>query len=156
MRLTTFTDYALRVLLHAATAPDGRATIAGVARTHAISEHHLVKVVHRLGKAGLLANTRGRGGGLRLARDAATITLGEVVRLTEGETVLADCFAGGAPCPLLGRCRLNEALRQADDAFHAVLDRHTLLDLLPLPGENIEKDPSPPHRMRMPLAGGRL
>jgi Rrf2 family nitric oxide-sensitive transcriptional repressor len=83
MRLTTFSDYALRVLLFVATAPEGRARIADIASTYRISEHHLVKVVHHLGKEGLLANTRGRGGGLRLARPASQINVGHVVRTAE-------------------------------------------------------------------------
>lgn len=130
MRLTTFTDYALRVLLHVATAPDGRTTVAEVARAYAVSEHHLVKVVHRLGQAGLLSNSRGNGGGLRLARRPETITVGEVVRRTEGDTLLADCFGEGGRCALVGTCRLVEVLREADAAFYHTLDRYTLRDLL--------------------------
>ena len=130
MRLTTFTDYALRVLLHVATAPEGRTTVAEVARAYAVSEHHLVKVVHRLGQAGFLSNTRGHGGGLRLARDAGSITVGEVVRRTEGDTLLADCFGDRGRCALVGTCRLLEVLREADAAFYAALDRYTLRDLL--------------------------
>src|SRR5689334_15799529 len=80
MRLTTFTDYALRVLLYIATAPEGRANIAEIAAKYRVSEHHIVKVVHLLGKEGLLVNTRGRGGGIRLARAPRDINVGHVVR----------------------------------------------------------------------------
>src|SRR5450755_3391376 len=92
MHLTTFTDYSLRVLMFVASAPEERTTIAQIARSFGISEHHLVKVVHALGKAGLLENTRGRGGGLRLAVPAAAIRVGQVVRATEGGDVPAECF----------------------------------------------------------------
>ena len=143
MRLTTFTDYALRVLLHVATAPEGRATVAEVARAYAVSEHHLVKVVHRLGQAGLLSNTRGHGGGLRLARAPDSITVGEVVRRTEGDSLLADCFGDRGRCALVGTCRLVDVLREADAAFYQTLDRYTLRDLLGEP----RRVAAIPHRM---------
>lgn len=130
MRLTTFTDYSLRVLMHVATAPEGRATIAEVARAFDISEHHLVKVVHLLGKEGFLVNTRGRGGGLRLAAAPRAINVGRVVRATEGPDVPAECFEPGARCAIRGVCRLAGVLQQAVDAFYEVLDAHTLQDLI--------------------------
>jgi len=131
MRLTTFTDYSLRVLIHVASAPEGRATIAEIARVFAISEHHLVKVVHRLGKAGFLANRRGHGGGLRLARPARDIGIGQVVRATEGPDVPAGCFGDARnTCVLSGGCRLAGVLVEATRAFHEVLDRYTLEDLV--------------------------
>jgi len=133
MRLTTFTDYALRVLLYVATAPEGRARIADIAGTYRISEHHLVKVVHHLGKQGLLANTRGRGGGLRLARPASEINVGEVVRTTEKPGVLVECFAPGGKCVITDSCRLAGALQKAHDAFYEVLHGFTLEDLLVSP-----------------------
>lgn len=130
MRLTTFTDYSLRVLIHVAGAPDGRSTIAEAARALDVSEHHLVKVVHGLGKMGVLVNTRGRGGGLRLAVPASSINLGHVVRSTESLNV-AECFDASAnTCGLMGKCRLEKVLHEAVDAFHAVLARHTLEDLV--------------------------
>ena len=130
MRLTTFTDYSLRVLLYVAAAPEGRATIAQVARAYGISENHLVKVVHFLGKQGLLVNTRGRGGGLRLARPPERINVGAVVRLAQGEDRPAECFDRGSnTCPLAGGCALQCALREAIGAFHATLDRYSLEDL---------------------------
>jgi|KBSSwiStaDraftv2_1062776.scaffolds.fasta_scaffold239901_2 Rrf2 family nitric oxide-sensitive transcriptional repressor len=130
MRLTTFSDYALRVLLFLATAPEGRGRIADIASAYRISEHHLVKVVHHLGREGLLANTRGRGGGLRLARPASQINVGHVVRTAEEPSVLVECFAPGGNCAITGSCRLAGALQKAHDAFYEVLDGFTLEDLL--------------------------
>jgi len=98
VRLTTFTDYSLRVLLYVATAPDGRANIAEIAKKYRVSEHHIVKVVHLLGKEGLLVNTRGRGGGLRLSRAPREINVGQVVRITEEPSVLAECFDAAGKC----------------------------------------------------------
>lgn len=134
MRLTAFTDYSLRVLLFLATAPEGRATIAEIARAYGVSHHHLVKVAHLLGREGFLANTRGRSGGLRLARAPSVVNIGDVVRLTEGPSVLAECFdPEGGQCPIARCCSLIPMLTQADDAFYRVLDRHTLQDLVATP-----------------------
>lgn len=131
MRLTNYTDYCLRTLIFVAAQPDGRATIAQVAERYGISESHLVKVVHALGKAGFLANVRGRGGGVRLARPAAEIRIGDVVRCAEGDPVPASCFdPAAAPCSIYPACRLRGVLIEAVDAFHAVLDRYSLADLL--------------------------
>jgi Rrf2 family nitric oxide-sensitive transcriptional repressor len=131
MKLTTFTDYGLRVLIFAATAPGERATIAQVAAAYGISENHLVKVVHRLGHLGLLVNTRGRNGGLRLAAAPSRIRLGQVVRALEDGDVPAECFeAGGGDCVIAPSCHLRGALAEAVDAFYAALDRHTLADLV--------------------------
>ncbi len=130
MKLTTFTDYSLRVLIHVATAPGGRATIAQVAQAYAISEHHLVKVVHLLGRHGLLLNSRGRGGGLALGRPATEINVGAVIRVTEGGDFPAECFEEGSSCAIAPVCRLAGTLAQSLAAFHAVLDRHTLADLV--------------------------
>jgi len=111
MRLTTFTDYSLRVLIYVATAPAGRATIGEIARAFGISENHLVKVVHRLGQAGLLVNTRGRHGGLRLAVEPSAIGLGRVVRETEGADVPAECFdPGRSECAIVRGCGLRPVL----------------------------------------------
>ena len=130
MRLTAFTDYSLRVLIHVATAPEGRTTIAEIARAFGISENHLVKVVHLLGREGFLVNTRGRGGGLRLARAPRFINVGAVVRATEGGDVPAECFGDESRCAIARVCRLAGVLAQAVDAFYAVLDGHTLEDLV--------------------------
>ena len=135
MRLTTFTDYSLRVLIHLATDPERRSTIAEIAQAYGISEHHVVKVVHRLGREGFLANTRGRHGGLRLAVPAAEIRVGQVVRAMEGEEGLADCGGGDgrARCAIAGQCRLASALDEALAAFYEVLDDWRLADLVAAP-----------------------
>jgi Rrf2 family nitric oxide-sensitive transcriptional repressor len=131
MRLKAFTDYSLRVLMEVATAPEGRTTIAAIAAAHQVSEHHLVKVVHLLGREGFLANSRGRGGGLRLSRPAAEIRVGDVVRAMEGDEPLVECFqAEGSRCIFGERCRLAGVLGAAIRAFRQELDRHTLQDLL--------------------------
>ncbi len=131
MRLTTFTDYSLRVLLFVAQAPEGRTTIAEVAKAFAISENHLVKVVHALGKLGVLFNTRGRGGGLRLAGPPASINVGRVMQATEGIDMPAECFDEQRnSCALAGRCRLELVLHDAVHAFYGELSKYTLADLL--------------------------
>ena len=131
MKITTFTDYSLRVLIYLATAPEGRGTIAEVSQAYGVSEHHLVKVVHLLGRAGFLATPRGRGGGLSLAVPADRIRVGDVVRATEGEEPPVDCEDKvRGTCAIAGACRLAGVLDQAMAAFRAVLDRYTLEDLV--------------------------
>ena len=130
MKLSTFTDYSLRLLMYLAAEPGRRSTIAEVARAFDISEHHLTKVAHGLGRAGWLANARGKGGGLALALSPERIVIGEVVRHTEHGDLPAACFADDAPpCPIVPACRLRGVLREAVDAFYAALDRYTLADL---------------------------
>jgi Rrf2 family nitric oxide-sensitive transcriptional repressor len=131
MKLTTFTDYSLRVLIYLATQPGQRATIAQVAGAYKVSENHLVKVVHFLGRHGWLNNVRGKGGGLELGLPPERIGLGQVVRQTEGEAVVAECFASqGSDCCIAPDCRLRGVLSEAVTAFYAVLDRYTLSDLV--------------------------
>jgi len=131
MRLTTFTDYSLRVLIYVATRPEERATIGAIAQAFDISEHHLTKVVHFLGKAGLLANVRGRGGGLGLALPASRINVGQVVRQTEVRDLPAECFDPQSnACTITAACRLKGVLDEAVKSFYAVLDKYTLEDLV--------------------------
>ena len=131
MKLTTFTDCSLRVLIYLATAPQRRATSAEIAAAFDISEHHLTKVVHHLGKSGWLANIRGKGGGLTLAMPAAAIVVGKVVRDTEKVIAPAECFeTDGTDCCIERICRLRGVLGEAIVAFYAVLDRYTLADLV--------------------------
>jgi Rrf2 family transcriptional regulator, nitric oxide-sensitive transcriptional repressor len=131
MKLTGFTDYSLRVLIYLAAEPTRRATIAEVATAFAVSENHLTKVVHFLGKQGWLANVRGKGGGMGLAMPAQHIVVGRVVRATEGAAVPAECFEEHpSPCTIVRVCRLRGVLKEAVDGFYAVLDRYTLADLV--------------------------
>ena len=129
MKLTAFTDYSLRVLIYLAAQPQRRATIAEIADSFAVSEHHLTKVVHFLGKQGWLANVRGKGGGLSLASAPDSINVGDVVRHTEANAIV-ECFEeGGGECRIASLCRLRGVLDEAVAAFYAVLDRYTLADL---------------------------
>lgn len=131
MKLTSFTDYALRVLIFLAARPGRRATIAEIAGTFEISENHLTKVVYFLGKSGWLANVRGKGGGLELAMLPEQIGVGSVVRLTEGAALPAECFSPtGGHCAITPICRLRDVLGDAVEAFYTVLDRYTLADLV--------------------------
>lgn len=130
MRLTTFTDYSLRLLIYLAAEPDQRATIGEVAAAFGISEHHLVKVVHLLGKEGILINTRGKGGGLELAATPAAINIGRVVRLTEGSGRPAECFDHETDtCAITSVCRLRRVLGDAMNSFYDTLDRYSLEDI---------------------------
>ena len=129
MRLTAFTDYSLRVLMFLAAQPGQRATIGQIASAYGISENHLVKVVHFLGKAGWLTNVRGKGGGLELARPAGQVNLGAVVRDAEGEAVVVECFGSDNHCAIAGCCKLSGVLAEAVAAFEAVLARYTLADV---------------------------
>jgi Rrf2 family nitric oxide-sensitive transcriptional repressor len=130
MHLTSFTDYSLRVLIYLANVPEGRATIAEIARAFDISEDHVVKVVHLLGHEGVLLNKRGRGGGAQLARSARDINVGEVVRLTERRAPLVECFDRRTnTCALAGGCTLQRAFGEALAAFYGALDRYSVADL---------------------------
>jgi len=134
MRLTLHTDYALRLLMLLAAEPGELRTIAGVAQRHGISRHQLVKVTQVLVHAGILRGQRGRGGGLALARPPAQIGLGDVLRATEEDFALADCFQGeGAGCLIAGACGLQSPLAEALKAFLDTLDRYSLADLVSHP-----------------------
>ena len=130
MKLTAFTDYSLRVLIYLTADPTQRATIAGIASAFGISENHLVKVVHFLGKQGWIETLRGKGGGILLAMPAQAICVGDVVRETEGAAMPAECFApDGGDCAITASCRLKNVLGEAVKAFYAVLDDYTLADI---------------------------
>ena len=126
MKLTRYTDYALRVLMHLAARPDRLASIGEIARSYAISQNHLMKVVHDLRKEGFVAAVRGRSGGIRLARPPEEINIGEVVRHTEDGFDLVDC----STCVIAPACALTGALNAALGAFMATLDGYTLADLV--------------------------
>jgi Rrf2 family nitric oxide-sensitive transcriptional repressor len=129
MQLTKFSDYALRVLMFAHAAGDRLVTIDEIAASYRISGAHLMKVVNALTRAGYLTAVRGRSGGLKLARPADRIVLGDVVRATEPDFSLVECFATDNQCVITRCCRLAGVLDEALDAFLGVLDRHTLASI---------------------------
>lgn len=132
MQLNMFTDYSLRVLVYAAARPDRQCETMAVAEAFGMSRHHIVKVVHTLQQLGYLDTVRGRNGGFRLALAPDQITIGEVIRRTEGTLALVECLDRevASTCPLTPACGLKRALRDASDAFFAVLDRRTIADAI--------------------------
>jgi len=129
MRLTTFTDFALRALMRLAGEPDRSFSTSEIAEEFAISRNHLAKVVRDLADGGFITTQRGVGGGFALARPARAITLGEVVRALEGTSALVECFRqDGGSCVLTPRCRLKSKLASAREAFMRELDETTLAD----------------------------
>ena len=129
MRLTIFTDYTLRVLIYLGTHSSATrlSTISDIASAYGISKNHLMKIVHHLGMQGYVETTRGKGGGMRLARPPGEIRIGDVVRSTGEEKPIVDC----SDCALRPGCSLRGILASAMGAFFTVLDQHTLADLLP-------------------------
>lgn len=132
MHLTQYTDYSLRVLIYLGLQPEGGlSTIRDIAGHYGISENHLMKVVHGLSRLGYVDALRGRGGGLRLARAPEAISIGAVVRRTEDDMTVVECFdAKHDTCPITEACALRRALGEATAAFFRVLDEYTLRDLL--------------------------
>ena len=126
VKLTRYTDYALRVLMHLAARPERLASIGEIARSYGISQNHLMKVVHDLRKEGYVAAVRGRTGGIRLGRAPSEINVGDVVRHTEDGFDLVDCGS----CVIAPACALTGALNEALAAFMTVLDGYTLADLV--------------------------
>lgn len=130
MHLTRYTDYAIRVLLYLAVKDEKRSTITEIAETFAISRNHLMKIVQELNQKGYLTATRGKHGGLLLSRAPSTIALGVLVRDTEPEMALVECFRSDNACVITPSCRLQPILSEALAAFLHVLDQYTLADLL--------------------------
>lgn len=131
MRLTTYTDYSLRLLMFVALKDDGLATISEVADAYGISKNHLMKVAHQLGVAGYVETVRGRSGGLRLAKPAASISLGDIVRRTEQDMTLVPCLdPANVKCVITSCCGLRRALALATERFFEVLDGYSLADLV--------------------------
>ncbi len=129
MRLAAFTDYGLRVLMRLADAPDQLSTTTSIANEFHIPYNHLAKVVQDLARGGFIITQRGAGGGIRLARPAAAITLGEVVRFLEQRYAIVECFrADGGACLLTPGCRLKPRLAAAHEAFLAELDKTSVAE----------------------------
>jgi Rrf2 family nitric oxide-sensitive transcriptional repressor len=132
MQLTLFSDYSLRIALYLASHPERRCSVDEISRAYGISRAHLVKIVQRLTELEVVSATRGRGGGLRLARAPEDINVGALVRATEPHFDLVECFDPATnTCPIAPACGLKGTLVRATKAFLAVLDEHTLADYLP-------------------------
>jgi len=152
MQLTQFSDYALRTLIYLALRRDRLSTIEEIAAAYKISESHLTKVVHRLGKLGVAETQRGRHGGLRLGREPQDINIGWLFRQTEENLALVECFdVAHNTCPIAPVCGLSIALSEALKAFMSVLDRYSLADvthnprdLMPFLGIDPPPPPLPP------------
>jgi Rrf2 family nitric oxide-sensitive transcriptional repressor len=131
MQITSYTDYALRVLIYLAMSPDRQATITEISDFYTISRNHLVKVIHQLGGKGFIKTTRGKGGGFSLQRPPEMIRIGEVVRSMETHFNWVECFDPAQQhCRLLPGCGLKQLLARAGDAYFQVLDAATLADVL--------------------------
>jgi len=131
MRLTDYTDYSLRTLMYLGMHRDRLVTIQDIADAYGISKSHLMKIVHRLGISGEVETIRGRSGGLRLGKEPEDINLGDVVRRTEPDFLMVECFdRAHNKCVLAPSCELQDVLRRATAAYLDVLNGVTLADLL--------------------------
>jgi Rrf2 family nitric oxide-sensitive transcriptional repressor len=140
MKLTSYTNYAMRSLQLAALKSPDLVRVEDVARIHNLSRPHIMKIVHELGKAGYLETVRGRGGGFRLARPAHEIIVGDVVRITEGPLDVVECFNREKnTCPLIGVCILSRKIQEATAAFMAVLDDLTIADISANKGQLMDR-----------------
>ncbi len=130
MQLTQYTDFSLRVLIYLSLKkPEELGTVSEIAAFYGISRNHLVKVVHNLASHGLIQTIRGKHGGMRLARPATEISIGEVVRLTEPNFDIAECFNSTTNnCTITPVCALKSILGEARGRFLQELDRHTIAD----------------------------
>lgn len=155
MRLTSFSDYALRILIFAAAHPDERVTVEGVSTFFEISRAHVKKVVLTLSRAGFLASSKGRAGGFRLARAPEEINLGDVLQATEPDFGLFECFLAENGCRISRPCKLPNIANEALQAFLAVFQRHTLADALLRPTYFLPGAPAPTQPRRGPRLPGR-
>ena len=131
MQLTQFTDYSLRVLIYLAGKTDGLTTVTEIAEYHGISRNHLVKVIHNLALSGFIATTRGRNGGMVLSRPPSEIVLGDVVRNTEPNFDIAECFdSANNSCIITPTCGLKSIFREAQRGFINAMDKYTLADAI--------------------------
>jgi Rrf2 family nitric oxide-sensitive transcriptional repressor len=129
MQLTSFTDYGLRSLMFLAAHPDRLSSVREIAEHYRISRNHLVKVVHRLVQLGYINSSKGKGGGIALAQDAKTLRLGDLVKQLETNMNLVECFDRETnTCRMISACQLKHYLFEANQAFIAALNKHTLAD----------------------------
>lgn len=153
MRLTNFSDYALRMLMYAASAGDRLITIEETARTFGVSKTHLNKVANTLTRSGYLKAVRGRSGGLALGLRPEMIRIGDVIRLTEPDFAVVECFATGNQCVLTRSCKLSSMFGEAMASFQSILDRYTLADVTLMPQDFLGR-PSPPQASGAARGGG--
>ncbi len=130
MKLSTFTDYNLRVLLYLAAHQDRLSTIQEIALAYNISENHLMKVIHHLAKNDLILSIRGKGGGIRLHRSPSELNLGKIVRLAEQKGPFIECLGDKNNCCIAPSCRLPSALNDAFNSFYEALSKYTLADVM--------------------------
>ncbi len=150
MHMTLHSDYSLRVLIALGVAEGRRGTIGAIAAQYGISRNHLMKVCHRLQQFGYIETVRGKNGGLRLARDPASIRVGDVLRDMEPDFELVECMSAGNQCVITRVCRLQHLLAEGLEAFFSSLNRSTLADLLDVGPQLAEA-----LRPARPLAPGR-
>ncbi|MBB5215211.1 RrF2 family transcriptional regulator [Parapusillimonas granuli] len=131
MRLTTMTDYAMRMLMYVAQHPDRLCTIAEIAKYYGVSEPHLMKITHKLAQHGWLETVRGKHGGMRLARPPREINLGAILRDMENDFALVECLDGGSHCILADRCGLTGVVQGALQQFMRHFEQYTLADIMP-------------------------
>lgn len=131
MRLTNYTDYSLRVLIFLSTRKDGAlSNIKEISDAYGISRNHLTKIIHELGKLGYVETVRGRNGGVRLNKAPQDVNIGKLVRRTEEDFNLLECFdPEHNTCILSPICRFKSILNEALNAFFTVLDQYTLADI---------------------------
>lgn len=129
MRLASFTDYSLRVLIYLAIRGEERSTVSEIADKYQISKNHLVKVVHNLSTMGIVDSYKGKGGGISLSISPEKIHIGKLVRELEGDSYLVECLGPNGSCKINLTCKLKGALKRAQDSFYEVLDNYTLADI---------------------------
>jgi Rrf2 family nitric oxide-sensitive transcriptional repressor len=130
MQLTTFTSYGLRTLMYLAAQPDRMCSVREIAEQYVISRNHLVKVAHRLAQLGYITSSKGKGGGIRLAENSATLKIGDLVRSLEPHMHIVECFSKETnSCKITNSCKLKHYLFEANESFVETLNHYTLADV---------------------------
>ncbi len=130
MRLASFTDYSLRVLIYLALKDNERSTVAEIADRFQISKNHLVKVVHNLSSMEFIASYKGKGGGICLSHEPEKINIGKLIKELESDSNLVECFGPNGQCKINPTCKLKGILKVAENSFFNTLEQYTLADLM--------------------------
>ena len=130
MRLNSFTDFSLRVLIYLGLSRDDLSTARQISEAYAISHNHLGKVVHQLTKLNVIESFKGKGGGIRLKKEPHEINIGTIIRRLECESPLVECFTETGSCVLNPACSLKKYLNEANNAFYSSLEKYTLADII--------------------------